>query len=78
VTLGPFSVDLNELDTMVNNLHASSWSGEAAAAHLEAHRRWAAGAKDMNDGLIAIRDAAKHAHERYSTAASVNHRMTRG
>ncbi|EUA32794.1 WXG residues type VII secretion target family protein [Mycobacterium xenopi 3993] len=30
---------LTEIDSLVSNLHAR-WSGEAAAAHIEAHRHW--------------------------------------
>jgi uncharacterized protein YukE len=33
---------LTEIDSQVTNLHAT-WTGQGAAAHVEAHRHWARG-----------------------------------
>lgn len=38
---------LSEIDSLVTNLHLT-WSGEAAAAHVEAHRHWARGEAMMS------------------------------
>ena len=39
-----------EIDTLVTHLH-QTWSGEAAAAHAEAHRHWAQGEATMREAL---------------------------
>ncbi|GAA5082247.1 WXG100 family type VII secretion target [Nocardia iowensis] len=46
------------------------WVGGAAVAYSEAHREWVAGVTDMQDGLAALQDALKKAHESYTTAGS--------
>ncbi|CAM4431059.1 WXG100 family type VII secretion target [Nocardia ninae] len=46
------------------------WVGAAAVAYSEAHTEWAAGVTDMQDGLAALEDALKKAHESYTNAAS--------
>jgi WXG100 family type VII secretion target len=69
---------LEELDRRVAIMHASSWSGTAAAAHAQAHKDWAAGATEFNQGLIDVRTAVRKAHERYASAATVTRNMARG
>ncbi|WP_378737125.1 WXG100 family type VII secretion target [Nocardia brasiliensis] len=46
------------------------WVGDAAVAYSEAHREWVAGVTDMQDGLAALQDALKKAHESYTTAGA--------
>ena len=62
---------LADLDARIARLH-ELWSGAAAAAQLDAHRRWLAGAQDMRDGLAAMRAAAATAHGNYSAAVAAN------
>ena len=68
---------LDELDRRVGALHTSSWSGTAAAAHADAHREWSADAKEFNDGIAEMRDAAKNAHTNYDKAINTNRRIFR-
>ena len=65
---------LTELDASVEHLHLT-WTGEAAAAHREAHRTWVDGMRRMSAGLTEIRTAAERAHANYSSAGSTNARM---
>ncbi|WP_069161951.1 WXG100 family type VII secretion target [Nocardia altamirensis] len=51
------------------------WVGSAAVAYSDAHREWAAGVTDMQDGLAALEDALKKAHESYTNAASQARRI---
>ena len=50
----------------------ADWSGEAANAQSEAHRRIAAGAKDLHQGLAGMQAAARKAHASYSAAVQAN------
>ena len=65
---------LAEVDTLVANLHAQ-WSGEASAAHNEAHQRWTEGAKMMREALGRLREAGDRAHHNYTAAISANASM---
>jgi WXG100 family type VII secretion target len=65
---------LAELDASVEHLHLT-WTGEAAAAHRDAHRTWAEGMRRMSAGLAEIRSAAERAHANYSGAGATNFRM---
>ncbi|MCE5289791.1 MAG: WXG100 family type VII secretion target [Nocardiaceae bacterium] len=60
---------LAELDQAVA---AAEWTGDAAAAFTTAHREWTLGAKDLNDGIAAMRQAATRAHQSYSSATATN------
>jgi WXG100 family type VII secretion target len=62
---------ITEIDSLVSNLHAS-WSGEAAAAHAEAHQRWARGEAMMREALARLRAAGATAHDNYTGAMSTN------
>ncbi|MBP1159792.1 WXG100 family type VII secretion target [Rhodococcus sp. PvR099] len=66
--------NLDELENRVAGLPAS-WTGKAATAHADAHRKWEAGAKDLREGLDAMRTAARQAHEQYTGAVSANLQM---
>jgi len=52
---------LAEIDSLVTNLHAT-WAGEGAAAHADAHRRWARGEAMMREALAQLRTAGATAH----------------
>ncbi|OBK95032.1 WXG100 family type VII secretion target [Mycobacterium sp. 1165178.9] len=60
-----------EIDSRVTHLHAS-WTGEAAAAHAEAHRHWARGEAMMREALAQLKQAATTAHGNYTGAMSAN------
>ncbi len=60
-----------EIDSRVTRLHAS-WTGEAAAAHAEAHRHWARGEAMMREALAQLKQAATTAHGNYTGAMSAN------
>jgi WXG100 family type VII secretion target len=62
---------LGEIDSLVGNLHAT-WSGEAAAAHAEAHQHWARGEAMMREALAQLRTAGMTAHGNYAGAMSTN------
>jgi WXG100 family type VII secretion target len=62
---------LTEIDSLVSNLHAT-WTGEAAAAHAEAHRHWSQGEAMMREALTKLQGAAKTAHHNYTGAMSKN------
>lgn len=62
---------LEELAEAVDALQRD-WSGEAAEAQAVVHRKLAAGATDMHTALVALHDAAAHAHESYSGAVQAN------
>ena len=60
-----------EIGSLVGNLHAT-WSGEAAAAHAEAHQHWARGEAMMREALAQLRSAAHTAHGNYTGAMAKN------
>jgi len=62
---------LTEIDSLVTNLHVT-WSGEAAAAHVEAHRHWARGEAMMREALAQLRAAGSTAHANYTGAMAAN------
>jgi len=62
---------LGEIDSLVTNLHAT-WTGEGAAAHAEAHRRWACGEAMMREALAQLQAAGAAAHLNYTGAMSTN------
>jgi WXG100 family type VII secretion target len=62
---------LAEIDSRVNRLHAA-WTGEAAAAHAEAHQHWARGEAMMREALAKLRTAGETAHRNYTGAMAQN------
>ena len=62
---------LTEIDSLVSNLH-TTWSGEAAAAHAQAHQHWARGEAMMREALGRLRTAGTKAHGNYTGAVSTN------
>jgi uncharacterized protein YukE len=55
---------LAEIDSLVTNLHAT-WSGEASAAHSEAHQHWAYG-----EAVASLKSAGVAAHGNYTGVAA--------
>lgn len=62
------------VDEQVAALH-SSWSRNAAEAHLTRHQEWMAGADQMREALAELRAAAHNAHRNYIDAAQRNVEM---
>ncbi len=60
-----------EIDSVVTHLHAT-WSGEGAAAHAEAHRRWTQGEAMMREALARLKSAGATAHANYTGAMATN------
>ena len=60
-----------EIDSRVTCLH-TSWTGEAAAAHAEAHRHWVRGEAMMREALAQLKKAAVTARGNYTGAVSTN------
>lgn len=63
-----------EIDSLVTNLH-QTWSGEAAAAHAEAHRRWSRGEATMREALNVLTAAGNTAHHNYTNVMATNTSM---
>lgn len=62
---------ISEIDSRITRLHAT-WTGEAAAAHAEAHLHWARGEAMMRAALAQLSGAGAIAHANYTGAASTN------
>lgn len=65
---------VTEVDRHVNGLHVD-WEGVTATRHLEAQKKWAAGAAEMRTAVSQLRGIVKQAHGNYSSAASANTAM---
>jgi WXG100 family type VII secretion target len=63
-----------EIDSLVTHLH-ENWSGEAAAAHAEAHRHWSNGEATMRQALEQLKTAGSTAHHNYTGATAANTAM---
>lgn len=62
---------LAEIDSLVASLH-TTWTGDGATAHAEAHRHWARGEAMMREALARLRTAGADAHRNYTAAMSTN------
>jgi WXG100 family type VII secretion target len=62
---------ISEIDSRITRLHAT-WTGEAAAAHAEAHQHWVRGEAMMRAALARMGAAGATAHANYTGAASTN------
>jgi len=60
-----------EIDSVVTHLHVA-WTGEGAAAHAEAHRRWTHGEAIMREALARLTSAGATAHANYIGAMATN------
>jgi uncharacterized protein YukE len=65
---------MSDIDAAVDRVHAT-WTGEGAAAHAEAHRRWAHGGAVMRDALARLASAGATAHANYTGAIATNSAM---
>ncbi|BBX47935.1 hypothetical protein GCM10009641_10200 [Mycobacterium cookii] len=63
-----------EIGSLVTHLH-QTWSGEAAAAHAEAHRHWVRGEATMRKALNALKSAGSAAQHNYSNVMTTNTSM---
>ena len=63
-----------EIDSLITHLH-QTWSGEAAAAHAEAHRHWSRGEATMREALKTLKAAGSTAHHNYTGAMTTNTNM---
>lgn len=62
---------ISEIDSLVSNLH-TTWTGEGARAHAEAHQHWARGEAIMREALAQLRATAHTAHGNYTGAIAKN------
>ena len=62
---------VGEIDSLVSNLHVT-WSGQAAAAHAEAHKHWSRGEAMMRAALAQLKQAGATAHTNYTGAMKTN------
>jgi ESAT-6 family protein len=62
---------ISEIDSLVSNLH-TTWTGEGARAHAEAHQHWARGEAIMREALAQLRATARTAHGNYTGAVAKN------
>ena len=62
---------ISEIDSRITRLHAK-WTGDAAAAHAEAHQHWVRGEAMMRAALARMSAAGATAHANYTGAASTN------
>ena len=65
---------MTEIDSLVTHLH-HTWSGEAAAAHVEAHRHWSHGEATMQAALHQLKAAGGAAQYNYTQAMATNSAM---
>lgn len=65
---------VGEIDSLVSHLHAT-WSGQAAAAHVEAHQHWSRGEAMMREALAQLKTAGTTAHRNYTGAMAANMTM---
>ncbi len=69
--IGFLADSLTALEQRMAALH-TTWGGEAATAQRDAFRQWAAGVTDAAEGIDAMRNAARAAHDRYTAAIETN------
>lgn len=62
---------ISEIDSQVSHLH-TSWTGEAATAHAEAHQHWLRGEAMMRAALAQLKQAGATAHTNYTGAMQTN------
>jgi WXG100 family type VII secretion target len=63
-----------EMERRVSALHVD-WLGATATGHLEAQKKWAAGAAEMRTAVGELRGIVRQAHGNYGSAASANMSM---
>jgi WXG100 family type VII secretion target len=60
-----------EVNSLVAQLH-QTWSGQAAAAHAEAHRHWSHGEATMREALSHLKAVGTVAQQNYAGAMAAN------
>jgi WXG100 family type VII secretion target len=65
---------VTEIDSLVTQLHGT-WSGQAAAAHAEAHRHWSHGEATMREALAQLKTAGSSARHNYTGAMTTTKTM---
>lgn len=60
-----------DMERHVSAMHVD-WLGASAASHLEAQKKWAAGAAVMRTAVGELRAIVRQAHGNYGSAASAN------
>lgn len=65
---------LAEIEATVARLHGT-WTGQAAAAHAEAHRSWTHGAGLMQEALKRLYGVGDTAHANYTGVMQTNQSM---
>jgi WXG100 family type VII secretion target len=65
---------LADIQAHVDRLH-TTWSGEAASAHQQAHAQWTRGIAELRAALAVLRDNAQIAHGNYTNAVTTNTAM---
>ena len=65
---------LAEIDNVVKNLHVS-WDGAGAAAHAQAHQKWAQGGAPLVGAARGRDQSGTGAHHNYNQAAATNRGM---
>jgi WXG100 family type VII secretion target len=65
---------VSEIDSLVTHLHGT-WSGQAATAHAQAHRRWSHGEATMRQALNLLKTVGGTAHHNYTQAMATNSAM---
>lgn len=63
-----------DVEGRVKTMHVD-WQGATAAAHLEAQKRWTAGADEMRSAVSQLRAILATAHGNYGSATAVNATM---
>lgn len=64
------------IDRQIAELH-ENWSGMAASAHREYHRKWTRAAEDLRVALAELKQTAHLAHHHYTDAVQLNLVMLR-
>jgi WXG100 family type VII secretion target len=65
---------LENVDQRVDRLH-TTWTGQTAAQHRQAHEEWQRGVVELRAGLAEMRRNAETAHDNYRSAIGSNSRM---
>ncbi|MEU9806600.1 WXG100 family type VII secretion target [Mycobacterium sp. NPDC050853] len=63
-----------DVDKRVHDMHIE-FEGATAAAHLEAHQKWAKGAAEMREAVAVLNKVVTGAHGNYTAAISTNTKM---
>ncbi|MFI5716480.1 WXG100 family type VII secretion target [Nocardia sp. NPDC051750] len=65
---------LDLIDDKVAGLDGA-WEAVAAAAYRDVHQLWSTGAREFATGMNEMSDAAREAHDRYTSAIEFNRKL---